>query len=113
MRALLAGLLAASIAGCGTGATAPVQLLTYDTSCHPAPAVGLLVTDPKYGTALLGRPVAWPSGFSGRDAGSEVEVLDGDGKVVAVTGKTYEFAGTDDIVGGVRAFVACAYFVPQ
>ncbi|MDT5050476.1 MAG: hypothetical protein QOG75_6380 [Mycobacterium sp.] len=80
--------------------------------------VGLLVVDPKYGTAITlnspesPMPVAWGVGFTGRYAGSEVEVLTPDGEVLAVTGKSYEFAGVGVRVGGVNAFRACGYAVP-
>lgn len=70
-------------------------------------ATGLLVADPKYGTAVVTDdwasetrptpptpiPVVWPRGFSARRSGSEVQVLDPRGNVVAVTGNTYRIDG--------------------
>ena len=40
------------------------------------------------GTDIL--PVIWPRGFVGRRVGSEVEVLDRDGNVMATTGREYQ-----------------------
>jgi hypothetical protein len=37
-------------------------------------------------------PVMWPSGYTARRAGSEVEVLDTQGKVIATTGRTYRIS---------------------
>jgi hypothetical protein len=105
----------ALLVGCGP-IVAPVTLLTYDLgSCHPAPTAGALVADQEVGTALLGptgrrMPVAWPSGFTGRYAGGEIEVVDADGHVVAVTGKRYELIGVGVDVGGTQAFGACNAF---
>ena len=115
--------LVALLVGCGT--IAPVNLLTSDQNCHPAPAVGLLVVDQQYGTAISEQippppdgwtrpvPIAWPAGFSGRYAGGEIEVVGPDGVVLAVTGKRYEFAGVGVEVGGIRAFGACAFALPR
>ena len=58
-----------------------------------------LVVDPNTGTALEGvgerYPIRWPKGFSGRRAGSELEVLDTKGEVVATTGRSYEIFYTE------------------
>jgi hypothetical protein len=86
-----------------------VPLITgdpLDGGCFAANVSGLLVVDPKYGTAIVGGngpsmvqlsdvpvPVAWRSGFTGRLSRSEVEVLDRQGNVVATTGRNYEFFG--------------------
>jgi hypothetical protein len=60
-----------------------------------------LVADPTYGTAIsvtngndqVTTPVAWPRGFTGRRVGSEVEVLDPHGNVVATTGHNFTVSG--------------------
>jgi hypothetical protein len=108
--------LALCLVGCGP-IVAPVKLLTYEVDgCHPAPAAGQLVADQQFGTALLGSawgdvvPVAWPSGFTGRHAGGEIEVVAPVGRVVAVTGKRYELIGVGVDVGGIHAFGACNAF---
>jgi hypothetical protein len=108
--------LALCLVGCGP-IVAPVKLLTYEVdSCHPAPFAGQLVVDQQFGTALLPEyggglePVAWPSGFTGRYAGDEIEVVAPDGRVVAVTGKRYELIGVGVDVGGTHAFGACNAF---
>jgi hypothetical protein len=108
--------LALCLVGCGP-IVAPVKLLTYEVdSCHPAPAAGQLVADQRFGTALLDSswgplmPVAWPSGYTGRYAGGEIEVVAPDGHLVAVTGKRYELIGVGVDVGGTRALGACGAF---
>ena len=95
---------AALLAGCGP--SVPVKLLIADENrCFVSKAVGLLVADPQYGTAIVDEygqgghppersvPIAWPSGFTGRQAGSEVEVVSPDGRVVATTGRRYSIPG--------------------
>jgi hypothetical protein len=59
---------------------------------------GLLVADETNGTAIgpLRKPVLWPPGFTARRVGSEVQVLEGLGRVVATTGQTYVLDGGGD-----------------
>ena len=64
-----------------------------------------LVVDPVNGTAVIEShttdgqpktrvvPIMWPSGYSARRSGSEVEVLTRNGEVVARTGATYRIQG--------------------
>jgi hypothetical protein len=99
--------LAVCLIGCGS----PVVLLTGGyAGCFAgmAPRVtGLLISDAEHGTAIKvervedtwGRnlpavgtvaPVMWPTGYTGRRAGSELEVLNEAGDVVATTGKRYD-----------------------
>jgi hypothetical protein len=64
-----------------------------------------LVADPVSGTAVVEEyttkdgpqsrvlPIMWPAGYTGRRSGSEVEVLDRHGQVVARTGSTYRIQG--------------------
>jgi hypothetical protein len=89
-----------------------VQLLTDDAakytvntdgtlggwSCGLMPTTGDLIADPTSGTAYkdstpgspnTSTPAMWLPGYTGRRVGSEVEVLDRQGKVVATTGKRY------------------------
>ena len=109
--------LAVTLAGCG----APVLLLTGTgglhatvgmTACYTSFATGQLVPDPAYGTAIIETdrpvPVMWPDGYTGRQSGSEVEVLDKSGHVVARTGTVVRLEG--GYWGeSPRAFVACGY----
>jgi hypothetical protein len=64
-----------------------------------------LVVDPINGTAVVEEyttkdgpqsrvvPIMWPSGYTARRSGSEVEVLAGNGEVVARTGGRYRIQG--------------------
>ena len=91
------------LVGCGpSGASLP--LLTgdlLDGGCYLATASGRLVVDPSHGTAIIGeggtvddrRIVAWRPGYTARRSGSEVEVLDPQGRVVATTGRSYLIPG--------------------
>jgi hypothetical protein len=91
----------------------PVHLLTADSADFTAvsamigggpdgcgyPWQGLLVADATSGTALITGnrgdvvPVVWRPGFTGRRSGSEVQVVDPQGNVVAVTGHKYRLNG--------------------
>ncbi len=97
------------------------------TGCYTDFIVGELVTDPTYGTAVIehdpnGRnpdqryPVMWLPGDTGRQSGSEVEILDRSGKVVARTDQVWKIAGGG--WGGwdaslPRVWVACGYVLPS
>jgi hypothetical protein len=112
--------LALCLVGCGAGSGEPVELLTGLTGCYAGGESssgmnGVLVPDPSYGTSFGGMPVMWPMGFTGRHVGSEVEVLDPKGNVLATTGKTYHmsraYVRTDEaqqMIGSVGAFPAAA-----
>lgn len=108
-RAFVVGLLAVSVMGCSAAMGDSVELLVGAPSpggaCYNLNWIeGQLVVDPAYGTAVdsdfYGRtvPVMWPPEFTGRHSGSEVAVLDANGKVVAVTGHHYRMEGGS--VGG-------------
>jgi hypothetical protein len=101
-----------------------VPLLTGSGTCYVNEAHGLLVVDLTYGTAIIDNmvrseipePVAWPAGYTGRRVGSEVEVLNRQGNVVAVTGREVTLpggGGTADIFGSFprlppsSAFMVC------
>jgi hypothetical protein len=99
--------LALCLFGCGSTAPSgePVQLLTgiplAPDECAPWGNVGggVLVVDPKYGTAIAGSggqrtPVMWPIDFTGRLVGSEVAVVDIDDNLVATTGQSYSITGS-------------------
>lgn len=97
----------------------PVQILTAPRPvCFAADAAGLLVVDPTDGTAIIGDghpnmlvggdvpvTVAWPPGFTARRSGSEVEVLDPQGTVVATTGQSYRFNAGGVSAGGSSGIV--------
>ncbi len=87
--------------GCGPSGG---SLLTGDPlggNCYLATGSGLLVVDPTYGTAIIGSGgtvdgltiVAWRPGYTARPNGSEVDVLDPQGRVVATTGRSYLIPG--------------------
>ncbi len=91
------------LVGCGPSGG---SLLTGDPlggSCYLATASGRLVVDPSYGTAIIPEGhggmidrrtiVAWRPGYTPRRSGSEVEVLDPQGRVVATTGRSYLVPG--------------------
>ena len=100
------------LVGCGPSAG---SLLTFDSRdglCFLASVSGRLVVDVGHVTAISPeaddhggmldgpRIVAWPSGYTARANGSEVDVLDAQGRVVATTGHRYilpgGFVGPDD-----------------
>ena len=105
------------VLGCGGGGE-PVQLSTgvpiaaggganrtddATIGCFTFGIGGKLVSDPRYGTAVIvdptfgeldkadgpAIPVAWPPGYTGNTVGSEVQVHNRDGTLVAVTGHHY------------------------
>ena len=94
------------LVGCGPSAG---PLLTGDPlaggalagGCFLAEGGGLLVFDPSYGTAIIGEGgtvdgrtiVAWRPGYTARANGSEFDVLDAQGRVVATTGQRYLLHG--------------------
>jgi|SRR5262245_18666751 len=99
--ALALALLGCYAGGASTRVAAPtpspgaVPLLTGALSCYAGGEGGAtapLLAEPQYGTSWLGMPVMWPSGYTARRAGSEVEVLDTQGKVIATTGRTYRIS---------------------
>ena len=102
MRRLVTALaLAVCLFGCGS-AGEPVELLT-DVTAGPGgcwlnayQSNEELVAHPEYGTAIKYgsgaiEAAVWPRGFTARRNGSEVEVLDASGAVVATTGRRYAF----------------------
>jgi hypothetical protein len=139
------------LVGCGTLLPEPVHLLTPPPAdgmigssvlitfgpdgCVSNPYAGELVVDATYGTAFIATgggdatplPVVWRSGFTGRRSGSEVQVVDPQGNVVAVTGHVYVFNGgyvndgnenmdADWAWSGIpvpRAFFSCGRVTPQ
>jgi len=94
--------LAICLLGCDTGVLSgdAVALRTSDTDtigtpCFLSGVEGELILDASSGLAWrLGpddiRPVIWPRGFTARHVGSEVQVVDRDGQVVATTGRKVE-----------------------
>jgi hypothetical protein len=72
-----------------------VPLLTGDLGCYAGGEGGPtapLIAEPQYGTSFAGKPVMWPTGYSARRFGAEVQVLDRHGKVKATTGRTYHIS---------------------
>jgi hypothetical protein len=113
-----------TVAGCGSGPS--VKLLTGRgslgplasgmVSCYTDFASGVLTVDATYGTAITDQgqttPVMWPLGYIGRQAGSQVDVLDGAGTLRARTGNHYQIEGGYGSRDP-RAFVACGYVLPK
>ena len=124
--------------GCGT-LREPVPLLAGPPGgfggCFTNSASGPLIADPKYGTAMIDEimvrvtgtrppaiPVAWRAGFTARRSGAEVEVMDPQGNVVAITGRSYLIPGGYVDAGGssglnwpdlpVGVFWACGSVTP-
>lgn len=124
LRLLITLLLALAVVGC---AGRPVPLLTGPNpfadnngtiGCYTNFAVGTLVVDATYGTAITDEsiggsgPVRWPTGYTGRQSGSDVEVIDAQGHVVARTGNRYQIEGA--FTGQNPAFwLACGYVLPK
>ena len=90
-----------SLIGCGplSGGLPSGGLLTYDGPCHLMNIRGRLEVDDTYVTAIV-QPdgdrtiVAWPVGYTSRPNGSEVDVLNAQGRVVVTTGNDYSFIGS-------------------
>jgi hypothetical protein len=105
-------LLAVTLVACSGGGS-PVAIRTVgagDNVCFTSGTAGDLVTDPASGTAIIeagGRrvPVTWPTGWTGRSSGSEVEVLDRTGEVAYRTGTHVDLAG--GYRGEDRSFLVC------
>lgn len=123
-----------ALVGCGSAGT-PVALTTAPPSmigagCYTDSALGELVPDPKYGTAIedtttmnggvpVLAPVVWRPGYTASRVNEQVVVRDANGNVVATTGRAYRIEG--GYVGGGqdwpqmpdRVFLACGYITPQ
>jgi len=84
----------------GIDPTAPVSG-DGRVACWTNSTSGPLVVDPTSGTAIIEdfdnstirQPVMWLPGFTGRRNGSEVEVYDPRGHLVATTGHSYRIEG--------------------
>jgi hypothetical protein len=69
-----------------------------ELACPAALAFGTLVLDPRWGIALRAddgtvTKVVWPHGYFGRQTDAAVELVDGDGSVVAIVGTHVEMGG--------------------
>ena len=95
-----------------------------EVGCYTNFAVGQLVVDAEFGTALIEEghdavpvrdpvPVMWPPGHTGRQSGSEVEVLDKSGRVVARTGNRYQIEGAGNARHPEPGWLACGYVLPK
>ena len=112
LRLAIALLLVLGAAGCmGTPSPGPDTVLLKGRidgeECHSGSTVGTLVAN-TIGVSIRRDEdgqvvdVYWPGGFTGRRAGTEVEILDDGGRVVARTGQKYKLLGSGDPV------LACA-----
>jgi hypothetical protein len=100
----------------GWGALAPHD--DDRIGCYTNFAVGQLVVDTEFGTALIedGRdavPVMWPPGTTGRQVGSEVEVISKRGEVIARTGNRYQIEGAGSARYPLPGWLACGYVLPK
>lgn len=91
-----------------------VPLWAGSDTCYLSNITGELVADPISGVAIIERHTGnpdrttrldWPGGYTARLSGSEVEVLDRRGVVVARTGTRMEIQGG---YGLPRGFEVCA-----
>jgi hypothetical protein len=86
--------LAMSLGGCAIDSR-PAHIVTADApgsgGCVLLYQVVDVIADATSGTVIkgTGEPLTWPSGYTARTAGSEVEVLDASGRVVLATGQRY------------------------
>jgi hypothetical protein len=69
---------------------------TLDAQCYLAGTAAELILDPSIGLAWrFGRDdirrVIWPRGYTARRVGSEIQVVNRDGLVIARSGKVVEF----------------------
>ena len=120
-RVAVALALALFLLGCDSS---KVPLPTDETdlggSCWLLHEVVDVIADPDTGTPTIkasGAQLKWPMGFSAQRAGSEVEVLDRDGRVVLTTGGRYEICPTGGsdyskpvsewVIGEARACADC------
>jgi hypothetical protein len=103
--------------------TGPIKLLTTEMPCYTAELDGMLVADARYGTVLVEDggtpeapsdpvPVAWRPGFTARQVGSEVEVLDQGGHVVNTTGRQVKLPGGFGSVDGIFVWLNCNLGTP-
>jgi hypothetical protein len=108
------------LAGCAAAPTpAPSIFIRFESDiggvCVATTTLaGMLVNDPDVGLAMKDdggnvTPVIWSftRGYSPRQAGTQVEILDGSGRVVATTGRKYTFLG-QYWLGGTNKFWVCA-----
>ena len=105
MRRLVTSFMVAAgpLAACGNQAPPLLTDSSGRVGCYLSFTEGPLVVDPTYGTAIVGtsgpvqnfepEPVMWPNGYQARRSGSEIEVLDQSGRVVARTGTSIHIAG--------------------
>jgi hypothetical protein len=98
----------------GRGALGPQE--NDMVGCYTYFVLSPLTVDATYGTAITEfghtTPVMWPLGYTGRQVGSEVEILDATGKVRARTGNIYQIQGGYG-AHDPDAFVACGYILPK
>ena len=86
-----------ALAACGS--TVAIKTGSLDGGCYMSGVTGELAADPAAGTAITdgmsGQRVAvtWPVGWTGRQVGSEVEVLNQSGEVKARTGSRVSLMG--------------------
>ncbi len=111
------GLLALTglLATCGPGESVTLLTASDNSGCFAANTTGMLIADPRAGTAIVSEDMArttvavrWPAGYTGRRSWNAVEVLDRDGQVVAQTGQRYELLGGYNNDG---TWAACSFGV--
>jgi hypothetical protein len=95
-----------SLAACGGASPVTLRYITPGgpDNCYLPAFDGELVSDPTAVTVFINQygqrwSVLWPAGWTGRSSGSEVEVLDPRGAVVARTGTSFYPSGGLDADG--------------
>ena len=116
VRAIATTALALCMLGCGSSATRGEQVplpidataTAFGKGCILMHVVVDVVADPETGTPILENgdgPFRWPKGFTAWRSGTEVEVLDGDGRVVLRTGARYSICPSAYLTGWVIGMV--------
>ncbi len=100
---LLVSLAALLLATCGaSGSSIPLRTALWpgglpEGACYLSYGGGDLIEHPAYGVAVENvngiYELEWPSGFTARRSGGNIEVLDSKGTIVAVTGRKIRIDG--------------------
>ena len=97
---LLVGLLAAACGGASNSNPGEVALKTQPAGsiCMNALAVGVLAVDSESGVGLQApggatRPLVWPAGWTARQDGGAIAIIDANAAIVAHVGDTVTIGG--------------------
>lgn len=92
--------------------TAEPVVADEGTVCLDAANGGRLAAHPQWGIAVVSggsgpQRMIWPNGYVARIAGDRLELLDGEGEVVARTGDHIQVGGGETTIGGVQGWIVC------